>query len=273
MADTQDYDGSPPSRPVAVVTGASAGLGAAYARQLAEKSFDLVLVARREDRLNSLRDELESQYGVSVTPCRTDLADQEDLKQLAAALEDREDIEILVNNAGFGLQGPFHEAGIEKHLAMIQVHIVATVRLTRAVLPQMLARDSGCVINVSSLAAFLTSPGASSYCATKTYLNSFSKSVQAELSGTAVQIQALCPGFTYTEFHDVPDAKMDRSILPKFMWMPAEDVVRISLAAMKRRRVICVPGLVNRGLAWIARSGIFERLIHGKYGRQLKMGE
>jgi hypothetical protein len=260
-------------RRTALVTGASAGIGATYARQLAQQGFNLILVARRQERLIALQQELEPEYGVSVTPLPADLAADADVGRLVAMIRDRDDIEILVNNAGFGLQGPFHTADIDKHLAMIHVHVLATVRLTHAVLPQMVARDCGCVINVSSLASFLTAPGAVSYCATKAYLNSFSKSVQAELHRTSVRIQALCPGFTYTEFHDVPDAKMDRGRVPRFMWMSADRVVKISLRAVKGRRVICVPGLVNRVLALIIRSRIFEPFIHGKYGRRLKMGE
>lgn len=273
MTNSSQHDVPSADRQTAIVTGASAGIGTAYARQLAEKGFNLILVARREERLIAIQEELEAEYGVSVTPLPADLADDEEVGRLVAMIRGRDDIEILVNNAGFGLMGPFHTADIEKHLAMIHVHVLAAVRLTHAVLPQMVARDSGSVINVSSLASFLTAPGAVSYCATKAYLNSFSRSVQAELHGTAVRIQALCPGFTYTEFHDVPDAKMDRSRIPKFMWMSADRVVGISLRAVKGRRVICVPGFFNRVLALIIRSRILEPLIHGKYGRRLKMGE
>ncbi len=256
----------------ALITGASAGLGMAYARQLAERGLNLIVVARREERLETLRADLEKQFSISVEPFPADLADEEAVGRLVAMIEGRNDIEVLVNNAGFGMQGPFHEADIDKNLAMIRVHILATVRLTHAVLPQMIARDSGCVINVSSLASFLTAPGAVSYCSTKAYLNSFSKSVQSELRGTGVRLQALCPGFTYTEFHDVPDAKMDRSLVPRFMWMSADRVVKISLGAMNRRRVICVPGLVNRGLALVLRSRILEPFMRHTYGKRLKRG-
>lgn len=259
-------------RAAALITGASAGLGKSYARQLAEQGFNLVVAARREERLHAIRDDFEERFGISVEPFPVDLSDAEDVGRLVSAIQARDDIEILINNAGFGVQGPFHEADIEKHLNMIHVHVLASVRLTHAVLPQMIARDHGYVINVSSLASFLAAPGAVSYCATKAYLNSFSKSVQAELRGTAVRIQALCPGFTYTEFHDVPDAKMDRSLVPRFMWMSADRVVRISLGAMKRRRVICVPGVINRVLALIIRSRVLEPFMHHAYGKRLKRG-
>ena len=254
------------------MTGASAGIGAAFARQLAEMGFDLILVARREDRLNALRDDLEGQFGVSVEPFPADLADNRAVGRVVLTIRDRDDIEILVNNAGFGVLGSFHEADIEKNLTMIHVHVLATVRLTHAVLPQMVARNCGYVINVSSLASLLTAPGAVSYCSTKAYLNTFSKCVQAELHGTGVRIQALCPGFTYTEFHDVPDAKMDRSLVPKIMWMSADRVARISLRAMKHRKVICIPGLVNRVLALVIRSRLLEPFIHRTYGKRLKGG-
>ena len=254
-------------RGTALVTGASAGLGAAYARKLAERGFHLLLAARRQDRLDVLRDELQSRFGVAVEPVCLDLADQRAVQDLAAMIRHRDDIEVLVNNAGFGLQGPFHDGDIEKNAAMIHVHVLAPVRLTHAALPQMIARNRGWVINVSSLASFLAAPGAVSYCATKRYLNSFSQSVQAELRNTAVRIQALCPGFTYTEFHDVPDAKMDRGLIPKFMWMPADRVVEISLRAMSRRKVICVPGAVNRILAFAIRSHLFDLFIQRAYAK------
>ena len=269
---TEQQDEPLPSRRTAVVTGASAGIGAAYARKLAERGFNLILVARREDRLATLRDELESRFGTSVDPVCADLADDRDVGSLAAMIRDRDDVEILVNNAGFGVQGPFHEADIEKNLAMIRVHVIATVRLTHAALPQMIARNRGYVINVSSLASFLAAPGAVSYCATKGYLNSFSQSVQQELQKTAVRIQSLCPGFTYTEFHDLPDARMDRSLVPKFMWMSAARVVEISLRAVERRKVICVPGVVNRILALAIRSHVFDPFVRRAYGKHLKKG-
>ena len=259
-------------RRTALITGASAGIGTEYARQLAEGGYDLIIVARREERLNAIRVDLEKQFGVSVQPFPADLADEDSVGSLVEMILDHDDIEILVNNAGFGVQGRFCEADIEKNLAMIQVHVLATVRLTHAVLRQMVARNRGYVVNVSSLASFLTAPGAVSYCATKAYLNSFSKSVQAELCGTEVRIQALCPGFTYTEFHDVPDAKMDRSLVPKFLWMPADRVVKISLEALERRRVICVPGFVNRVLATVIRSRILEPFMQNTYGKRLKRG-
>lgn len=270
--DSGRNDESSAGRGTALVTGASAGIGTAYARQLAEKGYHLILVARREERLRAIRDDLEKQFSVSVELVPTDLADEKAVGCLVGMIRARDDIEILVNNAGFGVQGPFHEAEVEKNLAMIRVHVLATVRLTHAVLDQMIDRDRGYVINVSSLASFLTAPGAVSYCATKAYLNSFSKSVQAELQGTGVRIQSLCPGFTYTEFHDVPDAKMDRSLVPKFMWMSADRVVGISLGAMKSRRVICVPGLVNRVLAVVIRSRILEPFMRHTYGKRLKQG-
>jgi uncharacterized protein len=256
----------------AVVTGASAGIGKAFAEQLAALGYDLVVVARREERLHELQEQVQREHGVRVEVCPADLADEEQVERVALMLEQRDDVEVLVNNAGFGVSGRFHEADVVKNMDMIRVHVLATVRLTHAVLGQMVSRDCGYVINVSSLAGFLTAPGAVSYCATKAYLNSFSKSVQSELTDTAVRIQALCPGFTYSEFHDLPDAKMDRSLLPRFMWMSADRLVRISLGAMKRRRVICVPGFVNRILALVLRSHVLDRKIRRDYGKELKKG-
>jgi short-subunit dehydrogenase len=270
--NTPSSDTTRSNRRVALVTGASAGIGKAYAQQLAERGYDLIAVARREDRLRELREELEPRHGVRVEPLPADLADDEAVGRVVAMIESRDDLEVLVNNAGFGVSGRFHEADADRNMAMIRVHALATARLTRAALPQMVDRDLGYVVNVSSLAGFLTSPGAVAYCATKAFLNSFSISLQAELRGTGVRIQALCPGFTYSEFHDLPDAKMDRGLVPRFMWMSADQVVSISLRAMKRRKVICVPGLVNRGLAVVLRSHLLDPFMYWGYGRRLKEG-
>lgn len=232
----------PPSR-LAAVTGASSGIGSVFARALAARGYSLLLVARRRDRLEELARELNAEVLVA------DLTDDADLHRVEARLREAENLELLVNNAGFGVSGPFAAADIEDQDSMHRLHITATLRLTHAGLAGMVARGRGGVINVSSVAGFLTNPGAISYCATKTWINSFTEGLYLELksAGSPVRVQALCPGFTYSEFHDT--AKMDRTKLaPPSMWLPAEQVVAESLAGLDRGRLFVIPGFRYRAL-------------------------
>lgn len=241
----------------AVVTGASAGIGVAYARDLARRGYDLLLTARRSDRLDALAGELREAFGVSVTTYPADLADAEQTRQLCAAIGELPNLTLLVNNAGFGTMGFFHDSDIEKQVAMVDVHVSATLRLCRAALPGMIARRHGRIINVSSIAAFFNG---TTYSATKAALNTFSLGLQSELNGVPgdFRVQALCPGYTYSEFHDTPDhAGFNRSNVPASMWMTSEDVVARSLAALEsRRRVILIPGWRNRVLVVSMRTGL-----------------
>jgi short-subunit dehydrogenase len=239
----------------AVITGASAGIGEAFARQLAAAGFDLTLVARREDRLRTLAAELSAAYGIRAEAWPADLANAADVTALGQALAAADDLVLLVNNAGFGTRGEFIDVPLERTMAMIAVHVLATVALCRAAAPGMIARGEGAIINVSSIAAFFPSAGGANYGATKAYLNAFSQALAAELRGTGVAVQALCPGFTTTEFHDVGDYEaFDRGQIPAPLWMPAADVVAESLAALGSGRVIVVPGAKYRAIVAAANS-------------------
>jgi len=227
----------------ALVTGASAGIGAEFARELAARGAALILVARRKEKLDALSVELHERHGVAIEVLPADLAEDEDLELVERRIAAAETLDLLVNNAGFGSPGPFSKNEVERFLTMIQVHVAASVRLTRAALKGMTARGRGDIINVASIAAFSPLSG-SVYSATKAFLVNFSENLQYELARTGVRIQALCPGLTHTEFHEVSGA--DTSALPGFLWMSAPDVARISLRALGRRKVVCVPGLKNR---------------------------
>jgi hypothetical protein len=232
----------PNTRPLAAITGASAGIGATFARTLAARGYDFILIARRTDRLQALAAEL-AQSGAKSEIVTADLNDHADLERVAEHLQALPRLDLLINNAGFGVRGQFASAEYAGQEGMHLLHVMATLRLTHAVLAGMVARQSGAVINVASVAGFLTSPGSVSYGASKCWINAFTEGIWMELrgAGSPVRVQALCPGFTYSEFHDV--AGMDRTKLaPKSWWYPAEQVVEESLAGLDRDRIFVIPG-------------------------------
>ncbi len=238
------------TKPLALVTGASSGIGAAFARRLASEGYRLILVARRRDRLEAFARELGNAEALAA-----DLTRAEDLEAVAARIKAASDLDLLVNNAGFGSLGRFFQIPVEGQLDMHRLHVMATVRLTHAALSVMVPRGNGAVINVSSVAGFGTSPGSVSYCATKAWMNNFSEGLYFELKGvrSPVRIQALCPGFTYTEFHDV--IGMDRKSVPARLWMRPEAIVDASLRGLARDRLYVIPGtaykVVARAMGWM----------------------
>ncbi len=229
------------SRGLAVVTGATAGIGREFAEQLAGRGYALLLVARDRDRLTEAAATLTSAHGVMAEAFPADLTRDDDVTALAERIAASPDLALLVNNAGFGTRGRLAEVDPGKQVAMVRLHTLAPMRLTQAALPVMLRNHAGAVINVSSVASFVYSAGNANYCATKAYLTTFSESLAAELAGTGVQVQALCPGFTRTEFHRRM-AEPDR--LPRFAWLSSQVVVEHSLRCLDRGGpTVCVPGL------------------------------
>lgn len=244
-----------------LITGASSGIGAVFARTLASQGYNLVLVARRERLLTSLADEMQEKFHVGVQVFPADLSDPTEVERVAKKIGEIGDLEVLINNAGFGVPGRFAETPPERNVAMIQVHVLATVRLCRAALPGMIARSRGSIINVSSIAAFMPNPRNTTYSATKAYLNVFSETLQDELQGTGIRVQALCPGLTHTEFHDHPGYEGYKTRIPAFFWMSAEDVVAGSLDALEKGRVICIPGFKNRLIVALARNRLCSSVV------------
>lgn len=246
----------------ALITGASSGIGAEFARQLAASGYDVVLTARREDRLQALGRELQAQHGIAASTLVADLASDEGIAALEQAITELPALDLLVNNAGFGVTGAYSRADVEPQLAMLHVHVQAPMRLVRAVLPGMLARRRGGIINVASVAGFMGLPGNVTYSATKAYLINFSRGLAAEVGGRGVRVQALCPGFTVTEMTDRSVIeRYARSRLLRLAWSRPEFVVSSSLAALQRGKVVCVPGLLNQTLALVARTGLLDSLI------------
>jgi uncharacterized protein len=246
----------------ALITGASSGIGAVFARKLAANGHNLVLVGRRRERLDALSAEIRQQMPVAVDVLVADLAEEKGIQQVERCIEDLGQLDLLINNAGFGSTGNFAVSNLERQLDMIQVHVLAPVRFTRAALPGMIARQCGDIINVASLAAFIPSMGNVIYSSSKNYLVTFSEVLALELKGTGVRVQALCPGFTVTEFHDRPELKeFDRSRIPKMLWCSAEDVVNESLKGLEAGRVVVVPGLVYRLLSLTVRNSPLYDLV------------
>jgi len=242
-------------RRVALITGASSGIGAAFARALAARGYSLVLVARRRDRMEELAAELRRDGRAPVEIMVADLARDEDLEAVARKIAAEKQLELLVNNAGFGALGDYYEADLRRQMEMHRVHVLATVRLTHAALGGLVARGRGGVINVSSVAAFVPMPGHASYNATKAWMNAFTECLHLELkaAGSPVRMQALCPGYTYTGFHDT--LGMDRSkVMPlRGFWMNAEYVVAKSLKAFDRGEWLVVPGWRYRWVVGLLR--------------------
>lgn len=230
----------------AVITGASAGLGKEFARQLAEQGYDLLLVARRTDLLEKIKVDYEKEFNIQVEIFSCDLARADELRCLEKKLETMEDLEFMVNNAGFGRENSiFPNVDPDAEEDMIRLHVVALMRLSRAALIPMCKRKKGYLINVSSVAAFLFGPGCVEYNSTKAYVLSFSKSLQCDVKPHGVRVQALCPGLTHTEFHGTKTMKgFRKEKTPGIAWLAAEYVVRSSIRSItKTRKVVLIPSL------------------------------
>jgi short-subunit dehydrogenase len=234
----------------ALITGASAGIGREFARQLAGRAGSLVLVARRGERLEELRNELtrrDPNLNVHIRP--TDLSDENAVTDLCGWLErEKIAIDLLINNAGLGDRGPFATSEPKRVQEMMAVNVMALTVLTRSLLPGMIARNRGAILNVSSSASFLPIPGFAVYAATKAYVTSFSEAIRAELHGTGVTVASLCPGPVHTEFSQVAQRASGprEKSGPKFTYVSVEDVARAGLNAIERGRPLVIPGFLMK---------------------------
>ena len=242
----------------ALVTGPTAGIGASFARQLAARGYDLVLVARDAERLEQTAAELRAAYDVQVEVLAADLSDRSELARVEARLSDAErPVDLLGNNAGFGLKGRFLDNTADAETVMLEVLVTAVLRLSHAALGAMTERGHGGVINVSSVAAFLPR---GSYSAAKAWVNSFSEWAAHEYRPRGVTVTALCPGFTKTEFHERMD--VSRGSAPDFMWLDADKLVETALADFDKGRVYSIPSAQYKLIAGAARlvpNGLLQR--------------
>ena len=250
------------------ITGASSGIGASYAKAFAENGYDLVLLARRKDRLQALAKQLESGGSIDCEIISADLAEQEEIKKVTNHIRQIDNLDILINNAGFATIGYFADIPIEKSMRMFHTHMTATVQFTHAALQVMLKRERGVIINVSSMGAFMLTPGNVLYDATKSFLATFSENLWLEVRDKGIEVQALCPGFTRTEFHEVGDFKnFDKSVIPDSLWMMPDEVVRLSLKALENSRdVVFIPGWKKRLVKWIIQhSSIIREILQRRF--------
>jgi short-subunit dehydrogenase len=226
----------------ALITGASSGIGASIAKQLAAKKFHCILTARRTDRMETLAKQLEKDHGISAKVIASDLGERSGAEKLIAAAGN--DIDVLVNNAGFGVYGKFAEQPYDRVMQMVELNLVSLTTLTHHYVKQMVGKKEGRVLQISSIGAYQPSPLYAVYSATKSYVLSFSEAVNFELRGTGVSVTTMCPGVTATEFHEVAEH-------PKPGWMnnftmTADDVAAIGIRAMEKGRAVVTPGFSNK---------------------------
>jgi short-subunit dehydrogenase len=245
-------------RRLCLITGASAGIGAEFARQYAALGWDIALTARREERLTALASELEAKYGIHTISIAQDLARANSADKIISALSEQgRHVDALINNAGYGLPGTFFNTSWKSQADFIRVLYTAPIELAHKVLPGMADRGYGRIINVASLAGYAAgSNGHTLYASVKSGLIKFSESLNAEcdaFEGADIHCTALCPGFTYSEFHDVNGTREQMNKMSKRMWMDAAPVVKAGIDAVNRGQPVVVPGLVNKSLATLTR--------------------
>lgn len=231
---------------VAVVTGATAGIGRAFAELLAQQGYELVLVARDERRLETVRDEIATRHGVTCRALRADLAQEADRARVCELVEREAD--VLINNAGFGVREAFNQSSVADERTMIDVMVVAVMELSHAAVRGMSDRGSGVILNVSSVASWTTS---GTYAAAKAWVTNFSEGLNAMYAGTGIRITALCPGYVRTEFHQRMGVSM--KAVPNWMWLNSDDVVRKAWRDAQRGRPVSVPGWQYKPLGVLLR--------------------
>jgi len=245
---------------IAAITGATGGLGTQFCWQLAEQGYHLLIIDREQQALDKLATEITSKLDVAVDTRCVNLVDEAAVKALAQHLASLSGVSLLVNNAGFGQSRYFVDIDVENHVDMVNLHVHTPVRLCHAVLPGMIRRDRGAIINVASLSAWTPCAGIVQYSATKQYLVTFSEAVKEELKGTQVKIQALCPAFVKTGFFDteIMDAFNERHV-PRWLWITPEEVVCYSLKRL--HQVIVIPGLACRILGRLMRMPVAQPFV------------
>lgn len=255
------------SEKLAVITGASSGIGKTYAYKYASMKYNLLLIARREELLTSICKDISGKFNVKADYMILELASDDERKKLYSLISSL-NIDVLINNAGFGLPDDFEN--IDESIKMLKVHDEAAIGLTYAALKSMIKNNSGAIINVASIAGFLISPKNALYCASKAFLISFSESLHIRLKKYNIKVQALCPGFTHTDFHEKIGYAKDDPVFKKFM--TSDEVVDISLKYLAKDKVICIPGFKYKFAKFISHAlprNLFYNFV-AKYSEKIK---
>jgi len=260
----------PSNGKIAFITGATSGIGAAFARRFAQDGYDLIITGRRKPIIQNLARDISNKYDIKIEVIIAELSNDNDVELLVKKIKREENIEVLINNAGFGIGKLVDKDVIKKQENMVKVHILSAMKFIYAVIPNMIRKKSGVIINVSSIASFLPLPRNTVYSGTKVFLNNFSESIYLELKNEGISVQCLCPGFTRTDFHsrigyDKEELK-NRGIV---RWMSAEQVVKYSQKCLKRNKVICIPGFWNKVLVLI--PAILPRTLYYKIVGDIKV--
>lgn len=247
----------------ALITGASSGIGEVFTRRLAKQGFNIILVARRKQKLENISQELSSVNNIKAEVVVADLSKLNEIEKVASVILEKNDLDILINNAGYGIYRPFIERNNRENADMINVHYTAPVMLCHAAIKGMIKRKRGVIINNASGMAITRA--SIMYSSSKAAITAFTEMLKTELRKTNIFIQALCPGFTYTEFHDTETmAGCNREDFSKMYWMKAEDVVDLSLKAVKNKDVIFIPGEENRELLKAYRKASMKKYLDCK---------
>ncbi len=259
-------------RNIAIITGATSGIGKSFAEQLAAKNIDLYILGRREQLLHSLAEDLKKRYAINVTVIIGDLSQRSFVDELCEKFDTLSNIEYLINNAGYGNRDSFFNEAYESQEKMLEVHIYALTKLVHVVGNKMREQLFGNIINTSSLASFFPIPTGEFYSSTKAFINIFSESTHIDLRNYNIHVQALCPGFTYTDFHrklEIDDEKRKNRFLIR--WMSADRVAEISLNSLKKKdKVIVIPGFTNK-LLYLISKFIPKKLYYRNAGTSVKL--
>lgn len=239
---------------LAIITGATSGIGEAYALALAKAGWNLLITGRRENRLLALKNKIETTYSTKVHIVKAEFYNKEEFERLLNTINSFKKIDLLVNNAGFGCANGFFDANYLEQQKMLHVHVTASTKLIYTILPKMIENKEGAIINISSLSAFFPTPLNYFYCSTKAFMVSFSECLYIDQKHKNIKVQALCPGFIKTEFHTRMNKNNHHSwAMDKLLWMQPEQVVDYSLKMLKNKAVVCIPGMINKVLYYLSK--------------------
>ena len=253
----------------AVITGATSGLGAAYAKRFASDGYDLILVGRRKDVITGIADSLAVKNKIRAQVVIADLSDDRGLQEVISAVNSTPNVEVLINNAGYAISKAFEEMDPSEYETMIKVHQLAPMRLISSVLPDMIKARQGTIINVASIGAYMPVARSSIYNATKAFLQLFTEALHMELKNTGIRVQVLCPGFMDTDFYRFTTEKKKNSMSRVTQKIPLEEIVNYSLKSLKRNKVICIPGFSYKAICELS-SVLPRNMVYSLMERSFK---